>query len=95
LRRQTDKGEVSVMIRTAPLHDGRKHTVGAVGIVEDVTDQHRVEEALIRRIALENLIAGAAARLINAEEAKLIRELQHTLDTSGLSLNGPVFRRHL
>lgn len=83
LRRQSDKGEVSVMIRTAPLHDGGRNTVGAVAIVEDVTDQQRVEEALIRRIALENLIAGSAARLINAEEGKLIRELQHTLDEVG------------
>ena len=71
------------MIRTAPLHDGGRKTIGAVAIVEDVTDQQRVEEALIRRIALENLIAGSAARLINAEEGKLIRELQHTLDEVG------------
>jgi PAS domain S-box-containing protein len=83
LRRQQDKSEVSVMIRTAPLHDGGRHTVGAVAIVEDVTDQQRLEEALIRRIVLENLIAESTARLINAEEGKLVRELQHTLDAVG------------
>jgi len=83
LRRHLDKGEVSVSIRTAPLHDGARNTIGAVAIVEDVSEQLRVEQALIRRIALENLIAGAAARLINAEEGKLARELQHTLDGVG------------
>ncbi len=83
LRRQPDKGDVSVTIRTAPLHDGAHNTIGAVAIVEDITDQQRVEEALIRRIALENIIAASAARLINAEEGKLTRELQHTLDAVG------------
>jgi PAS domain S-box-containing protein len=86
IRRPLDRAPVWVSVRTAPLHDGRGRTIGAVAIVEDVSEQHMMEESLVRRMNLENIVTGAAARLINAPDAKLQKELQHTLDAVGTFL---------
>lgn len=83
IRRPADRAPVWVSVRTAPLHDGRGRTIGGVAIVEDVSEQHLMEESLVRRMNLENIVTGAAARLINAPDTKLQNELQHTLDAVG------------
>ena len=83
MRRSVDRSPVWVAVRTAPLHDGRGRTIGGVAIVEDVSEQHMMEESLVRRMNLENTVTGAAARLINAPDARLQKELQHTLDAVG------------
>jgi PAS domain S-box-containing protein len=86
MRRPSDKAVVRVSVRTSPFHDARGRTIGGVAIIEDVTDQHIMEESLVRRITLENIVTGSAARLINAPDARLQNELQHTLDAVGTFL---------
>lgn len=86
MHRPADRSMVWVSVRTSPLHDGRGRTIGGVAIVEDVSDQHTMEESLVRRITLENIVTGSAARLINAPDARLQNELQHTLDAVGTFL---------
>ncbi len=51
--------------------------------MEDLSEHRKVEDALVRRVALENLVAACAARLINASSPKLKLEIEQTLGAVG------------
>ena len=79
----TDGSPLWTTVRTAPLCDRTGTVVGGMMIVEDMTEQRIVEEALVRRVALEDLIASSSARLVNAAPAHLREEVERTLSDVG------------
>ena len=70
-------------VRTAPLCDRAGTVMGGMMIVEDMTEQRVVEEALVRRVALEDLIASSSARLVNAAPEHLRGAVERTLAEIG------------
>ncbi len=70
-------------VRTAPLCDRTGAVMGGMMIIEDMTEQRIVEEALIRRVTFEDLIASSSARLVNAAPERLREEVERTLSDVG------------
>jgi PAS domain S-box-containing protein len=79
----TGESPLWVAVRTAPLYDRTGTVMGAMMIIEDTTGQHVVEEALVRRVALEDLIASSSARLVNATPEHARSEVERTLSEVG------------
>ncbi|MCX6030097.1 MAG: PAS domain S-box protein [Chloroflexi bacterium] len=62
-RATTGTAEVWVSMRTAPLVDARGQITGGVGIVEDITERKRIEEAEHEQRALAEALRDTAAAL--------------------------------
>ncbi len=79
----TQETPIWTTVRTGPLCDRTGAVMGGMMIIEIMTEQRIVEEALVRRVTLEDLIASSSARLVNAAPERLREEVERTLSDVG------------
>jgi diguanylate cyclase (GGDEF)-like protein/PAS domain S-box-containing protein len=71
-------------VRKAPLFDGNGELIGVVGSARDITDSKRVEEELLNRERLQQLLMGMATELINIKLDAVDAALDKMLEEIGI-----------
>ena len=72
-------GEVS----TSPIFDPAGNLIEIQAITRDITERKRAQEALHRRVAIEELVAETSSRFLNVSSDEIEAEIVRTLETVG------------
>ena len=72
-------GEVS----TSPIFDPAGNLIEIQAITRDITERKRAQEALQRRVEIEELVAATSSRFLNASSDEIEAEIVRTLETVG------------
>jgi PAS domain S-box-containing protein len=72
-----------VVFRSAPLLEAGKEISGAIALFEDATERHRVEEELVRLVAIEGFVAECSGEFVGLTAVSLASHFARVLERTG------------